>query len=52
MTIADVREQLSSLDDTELQSRLDLYQGLASPGVRDEIMITLLEDELFTRAVV
>jgi len=49
MTVNDLREQISVLDDTELWNQLELYQGLQSRGVRDEIMLTLLEDETYSR---
>lgn len=49
MTINDLREQISILDDGELWAQLELYQSLQSRGVRDEIMITLLEEETYSR---
>jgi hypothetical protein len=49
MTIDNIREQLYSLNEVELRDKLDLYQNLSSKSVRDEIMITLIEDELFVR---
>ena len=52
MTIAQLREDLMQLTQVELLKQLALYNSLSSKGVRDEIMITLLEDELFVRETV
>ena len=52
MTIAQLREDLMQLTEVELLTQLESYKSLQSKGVRDEIMITLLEDELFVRETV
>ena len=46
-TVAQLRVEIAQLDDVELLTKLELYQGLQSKGVRDEIMTTLLEDEFY-----
>ena len=51
MTIAKLREDLMQLTEVELLNRLESYKSLQSKGVRDEIMITLLEDELYNRTM-
>lgn len=50
-TVAQLRVEIAQLDDVELINKLELYQGLQSKGVRDEIMTTLLEDEFYNREV-
>lgn len=50
-TVAQLRQDIEQLSDVELLSKLELYQGLQSKGVRDEIMTTLLEDEFYNREV-
>lgn len=49
MTIAQLRMNIEQMSVSELQTEHDQYQGLVSKGVRDEIMITLLEEELYNR---
>jgi hypothetical protein len=51
MTIAELRISIEQMSASEIQTEYDQYCGLQSKGVRDEIMITLLEDELYNRTV-
>ena len=51
MTIAELRLSIEQMSASEVQTEYDQYRTLQSPGVRDEIMITLLEDELYNRTV-
>jgi hypothetical protein len=51
MTIAELRLRIEQMSESEVQTEYDQYRGLQSKGVRDEIMITLLEDELYNRTV-
>lgn len=43
------KEELNGLSDQELIEKLRLYQSLQSKGLYDEIMILLLELEMFNR---
>jgi hypothetical protein len=45
----DIHKNVQALPTQELQARLALYQSLASRGVWDEIMITIMSQELETR---
>ncbi len=49
MTIAQLRLNIEQMSVSELQTEYDQYRELTSKGVRDEIMITLLEEELYNR---
>ena len=49
MTIAQLRLSIEQMSVSEVQTEYDQYCSLQSRGVRDEIMITLLEDELYNR---
>lgn len=49
MTIAELRMSIEQMSASEIQTKYDQYCGLQSRGVRDEIMLTLLEDELYNR---
>jgi hypothetical protein len=51
MTIAELRMNIEQMSESEIQTEYDQYCTLQSRGVRDEIMITLLEDELYNRTV-
>ena len=51
MTITELRLNIEQMSQSEIQSEYDQYFSLQSKGVRDEIMITLLEDELYNRTV-
>ena len=51
MTIAELRLNIEQMSESEIQTEYDQYCTLQSRGVRDEIMITLLEDELYNRTV-
>jgi hypothetical protein len=51
MTIAELRLGIEQMSQSEVQTEYDQYCSLQSKGVRDEIMITLLEDELYNRTV-
>jgi hypothetical protein len=51
MTIAQLRMNIEQMSESEIQNEYDQYCTLQSRGVRDEIMITLLEDELYNRTV-
>ena len=51
MTIAELRLSIEQMTESEVQTRYDQYRSLQSKGVRDEIMITLLEDELYNRTM-
>ena len=49
MTIAELRMSIEQMSESEVQTQYDQYRTLQAKGVRDEIMITLLEDELYKR---
>lgn len=49
MTIAELRLSIEQMSASEVQTEYDQYRTLQSRGVRDEIMLTLLEDELYNR---
>jgi hypothetical protein len=49
MTIAQLRMNIEQMSVSEVQTEYDQYRTLQSRGVRDEIMLTLLEDELYNR---
>jgi len=49
MTVAELRLSIEQMSTSEVQTEYDQYRTLQSPGVRDEIMLTLLEDELYNR---
>ena len=49
MTIAELRLSIEQMSESEVQTEYDQYRSLQSKGVRDEIMIILLEDELYKR---
>jgi len=51
MTVADLRMSIEQMSDSELQTEYDQYRTSQSRGVRDEIMLTLLEDELYNRTM-
>lgn len=51
MTIAELRLSIEQMTESEVQTQYDQYRSLQSKGVRDEIMITLLEDELYNRTM-
>ena len=51
MTIAELRLRIEQMSESELQTEYDQYRTLQARGVRDEIMITLLEDELYNRTM-
>ena len=51
MTIAELRLSIEQMSESEVQKQYDQYRSLQSKGVRDEIMITLLEDELYNRTM-
>ena len=51
MTIAELRLSIEQMSESEVQTEYDQYRSLQSKGVRDEIMITLLEDELYNRTM-
>lgn len=51
MTIAELRLSIEQMTESEVQTQYDQYRTLQSKGVRDEIMITLLEDELYNRTM-
>jgi hypothetical protein len=51
MTIAELRLSIEQMSESEVQTQYDQYCSLQSKGVRDEIMITLLEDELYNRTM-
>ena len=51
MTIAELRLRIEQMSESEIQTQYDQYRSLQSKGVRDEIMITLLEDELYNRTM-
>lgn len=49
MTIAQLRMNIEQMSESEVRTEYDQYRSLQSRGVRDEIMLTLLEDELYNR---
>jgi len=51
MTIAELRSSIEQMSESEIQTEYDQYCSLQSKGVRDEIMLTLLEDEMYNRTV-
>ena len=51
MNVSQLRMNIEQMSESEIQTEYDQYRGLQSKGVRDEIMITLLEDELYNRTV-
>lgn len=51
MTIAELRLSIEQMTESEVQTQYDQYRSLQAKGVRDEIMITLLEDELYNRTM-
>ena len=51
MTIAELRLSIEQMSESELQTEYDQCRTLQARGVRDEIMITLLEDELYNRTM-
>ena len=51
MTIAELRLSIEQMSESEVQTQYDQYRSLQAKGVRDEIMITLLEDELYNRTM-
>ena len=51
MTIAQLRSNIEQMSESEIQTEYDQYRELQSKGVRDEIMLTLLEDEMYNRTV-
>lgn len=51
MTIAQLRMNIEQMSESEVQTEYDQYRSLQARGVRDEIMLTLLEDELYNRTV-
>ena len=51
MTIAELRLSIEQMSVSEVQTQYDQYRTLQAKGVRDEIMITLLEDELYNRTM-
>ena len=51
MTIAELRLNIEQMSESEIQTEYDQYRTLQSKGVRDEIMLTLLEDEMYNRTV-
>jgi hypothetical protein len=51
MTIAELRLSIEHMSESEIQTEYNQYCTLQSKGVRDEIMLTLLEDELYNRTV-
>ena len=51
MTIAELRLSIEQMTESEVQTQYDQYCTLQAKGVRDEIMITLLEDELYNRTM-
>ena len=52
MTIAELRLSIEQMSESEVQTQYDQYRTLQAKGVRDEIMITLLEDELYNRTMI
>lgn len=51
MTIAELRLSIEQMSESEVQTEYDQYRSLQTRGVRDEIMLTILEDELYNRTV-
>jgi hypothetical protein len=49
MTIAELRMNIEQMSISEVQTEYDQYCTMQTRGVRDEIMLTLLEDELYNR---
>jgi hypothetical protein len=51
MTVAELRFGIEQMSESEIQTQYDQYCNLQARGVRDEIMLTMLEDELYNRTV-
>lgn len=49
MNIENLRIRVQQMSESEVQTEYDQYLGLQSKGMKDEIMFTLLEDELYSR---
>ena len=49
MNIEKLKIRIQQMSVSEVQTEYDQYRTLQSRGVRDEIMFTLLEDELYNR---
>lgn len=52
MTVAELRLSIEQMSESEIQTQYDQYRSLQARGVRDEIMLTILEDEMYNRAVI
>ena len=50
-TVDTLRQEIEQLSNREVEQKYELYRDLKSKGVRDEIMLTLLEEELYNRVV-
>jgi hypothetical protein len=50
-SVAKMRLDIEMLSDRELEDKYELYRDLKSTGVKDEIMLMLLEDEMSNRLV-
>jgi hypothetical protein len=51
MTVADLRELISNYDESELRDEYECYNTMQARGVKDEIRLTLLEEELCNRSM-
>ena len=51
MTVAELRLSIEQMSESEIQTQYDQYRSLQARGVRDEIVLTILEDELYNRTV-
>lgn len=51
MTTEKMREVIAEATTRELEDELAMYSGLQSKGVRDELIISLVEQELIKRGV-
>lgn len=49
MSLTQFIKQIGGVDTTDLVNWLSLYKNLQSKGVRDEVMISFLENELDKR---
>lgn len=49
MTITELRLNIEQMTESEVQTQYDQFRSIQARGVRDEIMISLLEDELYSR---
>ena len=49
MSIEEMAEKLKRMSDETLSDWYELYNGLISRGVYDEVMLSLLEKEMNTR---